>query len=111
MALVLTSLLTFGLGGLVFWAVNGYAFGNMIATLPPDKIPGLLLYAPLEVSAFLLGSAAAHRLSMALVSWLRWGRSPRPALRKSVLLFGVGAGAIVLSAFLEAWAIRLAWGR
>lgn len=108
--LVLTSLLTFGVSGLVFWAVNGYVFGAMVGMLPSDKMMWLMLYAPLEISAFLCGSVAAYRFSMTVFSWLREGAAPhRSALNRSAILLTVGVVTMLVAALLEAWAIRLSW--
>ncbi|MCY4601138.1 MAG: stage II sporulation protein M [Acidobacteria bacterium] len=107
--LVAASLTTGGFAGLCLFGINGYAFGTMLGMAPAAKIYWVLLYAPIEVSAFTVASVAATRLSWAAARWLRGDASVSAAgCRIGVTAAGV-ACALAAAAFLEALAIRGAW--
>ena len=106
--LVLVSLSTLGIGGLLFFGLNGYVFGQMLAVLPPTTVPWVLLYAPVEVFAFLCANAWACCLSREATLWLRTGRQMR-AIADARGLPSLAIGGIAIAAILEAWAVVLGW--
>ncbi len=108
--LFLLSLSTFGVGGLVFFALNGFAVGLMLGMVATDKAVYLILYAPLELVGFVLVGWAALQLVESILQWCGGSqlRVPVDAVGDTLctaVLWLAGA------AVLEVAAILLAWGR
>ena len=108
--LVVASLASGGVGGLFFFAVNGYAFGQMLGMAPPEKTPWVLVYAPVELWAFTAAAVASARLSWAVARWLGDGTSFADAARRVAISLVLIVVLLVVAAILEAIAIRGAWG-
>lgn len=107
--LVVASLTTGGLAGLFLFGVNGYAFGAMLGIAPLAKVHWVLLYAPVEVSAFTVASVAATRLSWMVGRWLRKDAPFSVADSRVGVTAAVVVGTLAVAALLEALAIHWAW--
>ena len=66
--------------GLVFFALNGYVAGSILAALTGKSIVYFLLFAPVEVSAFVLAFTTACNVSLAFVRSLRHEETYAPGL-------------------------------
>lgn len=109
--LAAASLTTGGLGGLLFFAVNGYVFGEMLGMVPATKIYWVLLYAPVEIGAFTVASVAAARPAWMVAQWLREDNSGPLAPPRWAAVVVIVAGSLAAAALLEVLAIQGAWGR
>lgn len=107
--LVVASLTTGGLAGLFLFGVNGYAFGAMLGMAPLAKVHWVLLYAPVEVSAFTVASVAATRFSWMVGRWLRKDVPVSAADSRVGVTAAVVVGTLAVAALLEALAIHWAW--
>ena len=107
--LVVASLTTGGLAGLLLFGVNGYAFGAMLGMAPLTKVHWVLLYAPVELSAFTVASVAATRFSWMVGRWLREDAPVSMAGSRVGVTATVVAGTLAAAALLEALAIHRAW--
>ena len=108
--LAVASLVTAGFGGIVFFAVNGHAFGRMLGIVPLQQAPWVLLYAPVEVWAFTVASVAAARLSWDVARWLHGEPWSRTAVWRAGRAMAGMAGMLGAAAILETFAILGAWG-
>ena len=108
--LFLLSLSTFGVGGLVFFALNGFAVGLMLGMVTADKAVYLLLYAPLEFVGFILVGWAALQIVRSILQWCGGSqlRVPFDAVGNTLCAAAMWLAA---AAVLEIAAILLAWGR
>lgn len=108
--LFLVSLSTFGVGGFAFFAINGFAVGLMLGMVATDKIAYVLLYAPLELSGFILVSWSALQIVRSIVRWCGGEemRIPFEAVANTLRTAALWLGA---AAALEVAAIFLAWGK
>lgn len=105
-----TTVFSFGMCGLVFFALNGYMAGSLLGVLTGDRIVYFLLFAPVEVSAFVLAFASAFNTSRTFVRSLRYDESFRPVWRLMAGGFASPVLLLLVAAFLEAVSIKLAWG-
>lgn len=105
--LFMASLVTCGVAGCALLAINGLAFGGMVGTTHVEEVWWVVFYAPVEVLSYACISMAAVRVSLLVVRWLRYDSAVvlGPVLRQ----VGAGVYGIVVSAWLEAWAILGAW--
>lgn len=105
--LFMTSLVTCGVAGCALLAINGLAFGGMVGTTPIEDVWWVVFYAPVEVLSYACISMAAVRVSLLVICWLKYDFAIvlGPVLRQ----VGAGAYGVVVSAWLEAWAILGAW--
>lgn len=110
LVLVVSSVLSIGICGLVFFALNGYAAGSILGVLSGDSIVYFLLFLPLEIVAFALAFAYACRASLMLIDNLRDVEHSRPTIRVVVCSVLRVLSLLVLAALAESLSIKLAWG-
>lgn len=104
LTIVIGSVCTVGLFGVLMHGVNGYMAGALMrATVEHGLQPWIWLFAPGEVLAFASAGAAASAVTVAAFR----GRS---AVRAGFRVVAVSLAAMATSAMLESVLIKLAWG-
>lgn len=99
---VVSNLLTAGVGGGGIMAINGYYIGSFA-----QIIPWILVFAPFEVAFFCIAGACSMDVSLQLFRWMLSGRAwPSGHFRTSMAWLVVAMAGICLSAALEAVVIH-----
>lgn len=102
-------LLSVGLVGVFFFAVNGFVFGTMLGSVPVVKVPWVLLYAPLELGTFAFAFLGAREASLAAYRSLAGHGFARHVIVQGAYRVVVAFGLLLVAALLEVVAIQGAW--
>ena len=106
--LLLGIVCTAGISGIFIFGLNGYIFGVVLGSLPPDDSTAwVLAYAPLEIVSFLAVAAVGYKIIFPIADWIKtsqWSVKRLPLIG----IFGAAVIGIVVSAFLESYAIQRA---
>lgn len=98
-----------GVAGMIVFALNGYVFGQMLVA-SEVSLTGLWLFAPLELASFAVGAAAAMRIGLETLRWLRHGVAVEPAeFEQFAGAVGFAGAGLAIAAVLEGFAIQWAW--
>ena len=111
--LFITNTFSLGVGGLVFFAMNGYVVGTMVGLVPLEKIYYLAMFAPLEIGAFAIAFECSYRLSWACIDCLCFSRPAGRMLNTAITAGACMLGSflmLIAAAFLETLSIVMAWG-
>lgn len=104
-------LLSVGIVGVPFFAINGFVFGEMIRSVPMEKVPWVLLYAPLEMATFAFAFLGARETSLAVLRLLAGNDfGGRRAFVRGVYRAIAAFWLLLVAALLEVAAIQGAWG-